>query len=292
MFAAVSAAAAPGCIPVKGDRILGSDLAEASPVFRDVSPGLVVGFAPRPGVRRTLSSAELLRIARENQIETQGMLPVCFERLTVAPSIQGAIAAMRDSLAAPDARVEIVDLSQSPAPEGTLVFPRAGLSDQQGDTAVWKGYVEYDGGRFPLSARVRVASQRPRVVATVNLTPGVPIRPGDVRVDDKFEFPSRAALLSSVEEALGTIPRRFIPAGQRIAASAVKTPPDVSKGETVVVEVHSGAARLKLEATAELTGSRGEFVSVRNASSGKVFRARVEGKGLVRVDLGTSENSK
>ena len=102
---------------------------------------------------------------------------------------------------APDARVEIVDLSKTPAPEGTMVFPRERLGEPHGDTAVWNGYIQYEGGRFPLSARVRVAAHRPRVVAAVNLTPGVPIKAGDVRVDDGFDFPSRAAVLSSVEDA-------------------------------------------------------------------------------------------
>jgi flagella basal body P-ring formation protein FlgA len=50
------------------------------------------------------------------------------------------------------------------------------------------------------------------------------------------------------------------------------------------VEVHSGSVLLKLDATAEMTGRRGEFVNVRGVSNGKVFRARVEGKGLARID--------
>jgi hypothetical protein len=227
MLAAVisPAPAAPGCSPVKGDRILGSDLAEASPAFREVSPDLTVGFAPRPGVRRTISVAELVRIARENHIDTVDMRPVCFERLTAVPAVKEAIAAMRAALDAPDARVEIVELSKTPAPEGTMVFPRERLSDPYGDTAIWNGYIQYDGGRFPLSARVRVATHHKRVVAAVNLTPGIPIGTGDVRVDDEFDFPSRAAVLSSVAEALGTISRRFISAGQGITVAAVTVPP-------------------------------------------------------------------
>jgi flagella basal body P-ring formation protein FlgA len=58
------------------------------------------------------------------------------------------------------------------------------------------------------------------------------------------------------------------------------------------VEVHSAAALIRLEATAETAGRRGEFVNVRNVSSGKVFRVRVEGKGLARLNLATSESSR
>ena len=59
--------------------------------------------------------------------------------------------------------------------------------------------------------------------------------------------------------------------------------PDVHRGERVSVEVTSGAALLRLRADAESAGRIGDAVLVRNPESGKLFQARVEGKGKVVV---------
>jgi hypothetical protein len=58
---------------------------------------------------------------------------------------------------------------------------------------------------------------------------------------------------------------------------------DVHRGERVSVEVTSGAAVLRLQADAESAGRAGDAVLIRNPESGKIFQARVEGKGKVVV---------
>lgn len=60
-------------------------------------------------------------------------------------------------------------------------------------------------------------------------------------------------------------------------------PPEVSRGDRVMVEVAVGAARLAFEAQAESSGHVAESIIVRNPESGKLFRARVEDKGKVSV---------
>ncbi len=57
----------------------------------------------------------------------------------------------------------------------------------------------------------------------------------------------------------------------------------VARGERVVVEVTSGAARLAFETTAESAGGVGNFVLVRNPASGRLFPAKVAGKGKVVI---------
>ena len=49
-----------------------------------------------------------------------------------------------------------------------------------------------------------------------------------------------------------------------------------------------GGARLELDAVAESAGSAGQTVRVRNPATGKVFEARVEGKGRVSAGRGDS----
>jgi hypothetical protein len=59
--------------------------------------------------------------------------------------------------------------------------------------------------------------------------------------------------------------------------------PEVGRGDRVAVEVHSGAARLAFEAKAESSGHAGDSVLVRNPENGRLFQAKVEGKGKVLV---------
>jgi hypothetical protein len=97
---------------------------------------------------------------------------------------------------------------------------------------------------------------------------------------------------------LAAIARRFgLPAGggfERIcvvraaqAALARKpaftAPSDIQRGEKVAVEVTSGAARVRFQADAESSGRAGDSVLIRNPENGKLFQARVEGKGKVVV---------
>jgi hypothetical protein len=58
---------------------------------------------------------------------------------------------------------------------------------------------------------------------------------------------------------------------------------EVLRGAQVMVEVTSGAALVRFEADAESSGRTGESVLVRNPENGKLFQARVEGKGKVMV---------
>lgn len=74
------------------------------------------------------------------------------------------------------------------------------------------------------------------------------------------------------------------PASAIVAVQKPALPePDVMRGEQVSVVVTSGAALLRFEADAETSGRRGDSVLVRNPENGKLFQARVEGKGRVTV---------
>ena len=79
------AAAAPECYSLGHGRILGSDLAAASAVFAALPPDLVIGSAPVPGARRLFEPAELIRIARANNLEFADVTPLCFERSDCTP---------------------------------------------------------------------------------------------------------------------------------------------------------------------------------------------------------------
>ena len=285
MLAAVS----PECFPVAHDRILGSDLAAASALFAAAPPDLVIANAPRPGARRLFEPAELIRIARANDLDVTDVAPLCFEWPTSPPDPEMAKAAMRKSLGAPQANIEIVTISKYPAPQGELVFPRDSLLQPgSGDSAVWNGYVAYDGGKFPLWAQIRLTMHQSRLVNLVDLLPGHIIEASDVRIEEAEEFPRRPVPLATVEAAVGMAARRAVRAGSVLTATMLEVPNDVERGQPVIVEVQSGGAVVRLEAKSESGGHRGDTVAVRNAASGTLFHAQVTGRGHVMVKCQSS----
>ena len=280
------AAAVARCHPVAGDRIRGADLAAANPSFSALPSDLTIGFAPQPGARRLFEPAELARIAKVNGLDgLDDIAPQCFERAVLPLDASAVEAAMRRALDSPDARIEIVELSKFPAPAGEIVFSRSALSEPPvNGPATWNGAVNYQGGRFSIWARVRISVRQQRVVAVAPLRPGREIRAADVDLKDVDEFPHSSPSLSSLDQAIGRLPRRAIVPGTALTAALVDEPVDIEAGQSVLVEVRSGAATVTVEAKAESAGRRGEMMSFRNPVSGKLFRARVEDKGRAFLD--------
>jgi flagella basal body P-ring formation protein FlgA len=178
-----------------------------------------------------------------------------------------------------------MELSQFPVPAGEIVFSRTALNEPASNAlAIWNGVVVYDGGRFPIWVRAQISIHQKRVVAVLPLRPGHPIPASDVELQEVDEFPHSAPPLASLDRVIGRLPRRMIAAGAPVMANSIDEPNDVDPGQTVVVEVHSGAAVVTIEAKAESAGRRGDMLSFRNPVSGKVFRARLEDKGRALID--------
>ena len=96
-------------------------------------------------------------------------------------------------------------------------------------------------------------------------------------------FPCPASAVLSRSEVIGKITHRNIPAGQAILSTALDARREVNRGDRVRVKVDGGSAILSFEAQAETAGIPGDTVLVKNPTSGRSFRARVEGEGFVSV---------
>jgi flagella basal body P-ring formation protein FlgA len=68
-------------------------------------------------------------------------------------------------------------------------------------------------------------------------------------------------------------------------------PKDVQRGDVVQVEVHSGAALLKLEGRAETAGRRGDAIRVHSLVTGRSFSARIADKNRVVVTTAVSSKT-
>jgi flagella basal body P-ring formation protein FlgA len=284
LCAAAVAATAAECRAIDGDFIRAADLAALNPAFAAVPPDSLYGYAPRPGAQRVATPGDLTRFAHAHGI-TAEFESLCFVRESAPPDPKAAATAMRASLGEPDARIEIVEMSRFPAPPGEMVFPRESLAEPvSGGLAVWNGYIDRGGKRYPVWAKARIGVLAKRLVAANAVRAGQILTESDVRVETTEAFPRRVMPLSSAAAAVGLVARRMINAGAPIAAAALAEPNAVDRGETVVVEVRSGSAILKLEAKAEAAGRRGDVIPLRNTTSGKVFRARIEDKGRLTLD--------
>ena len=282
----LAAFALTACLGVgaSSDRILAGDLAAAFPEWAKVPPETPLALAPAPGVQRVFRLPEFRRLAQLWNVVPPPEQELCITRPVQVSTSSRLLAAMQKEL--PAARIEILDFSRQPAPDGELVFPSAGLR-QGPDGGYWNGYVKYAGKRhFTLWARVRVLSAVPRVIAAVELKPGLLVDAAQVRSETREEIPA-AGFATTIEEVAGKVLRRSVPAGTALRPEWLEAPKAVLRGETVQVEAITGAAHLKLEGVAEASGAIGEIISIWNPDSKHRFPARIEAKRKVLVTKGS-----
>jgi flagella basal body P-ring formation protein FlgA len=280
----LAAFALAGCLAVSSgaDRIVAGDLAPAFPGFAAVAPDTELALAPAPGVTRVFSPPELQRLALRLRLAPAPQTAICVERPVAAPDPSRILTAMHKDI--PDARIEILDYSRQPQPEGEIEFPLRGLQSGAGG-AMWMGFVHYGSNRrFTIWARVNVLVTIERVLAAGDLRSGQAIAADQVATQTRDEFPALGAFAKSLDEVVGRWPRIAIRAGSAIRLDQLELPKEVVRGDTVQVEVRKGAVRMQVEAQAEASGALHETIPVLNTASKRRFLARVEGKGRVSVD--------
>jgi flagella basal body P-ring formation protein FlgA len=278
----LAAFAMAACLAVspKSDKVLAGDLAPAFPGLAPLPPETPLALAPLAGERRVFRAAELQRMALRLGVAPPAAGEICVERRTARLETPAAAAAMRKAL--PEARVEIVELSRMPAPEGVLEFPLSGLREGPAGVAFWSGEVRYAGARrFAVWAKARVTVTEALVVAVAALRAGAAIQESDLKLETREIFPSPGAFAGSIAEVAGHVARRAAAPGAPIRRQWLDPPRLVERGDPVRVESRAGGAVLELDAIAEASGAAGQIIPVRNPVSGRVFKATVEGKGMV-----------
>ena len=279
-----------GCLVLESNAIFAKDIAAVLPEFARVPGDLRLGYAFSSGAPAMFRGAELQGLARNQGVELKSALPdVCFVRRTFVPQpdqIRDAMrAALSDVPGIENAKIEISAQSQHPAPSGEIVFPGTGLpaSPGTGLEVLWRGYVHYDSGEFPIWARARITTNTTRVVAVANLPSGKPIQKSQVRLESCEDSLLDQTTARNLDEVIGYLPKNPLRINFPISKTQLASPSDVARGDLVTVQVTEGAARLVLEAQAQSAGVKGSTIVVRNLSSGKEFRARVVGKNRVAI---------
>ena len=280
------------CLPLTTDRIFARDLAAADPSFAGMQADQVIGFAPAPGVKRIINVPELWRIARANGIVPSTSEEVCFEIPMRSIAKEDLVSAMRRSLP-PDSEVTVIDFSPTAFPAGAVEFPLTGLEPALPNAKglrIWRGSIKYgDTLRAPISARVDVRRRISAVVTVAAIPRNSGVDAAHLRVETVSVPLDRVrGLARNIEEVAGGVAKSDLAAGSPVPMSAVEKPMSVHRGDPVVVEVLSGRARIRIDAVAEISARAGEMLDLRNPSSGKVFRARLEdgGRAVVVVRAG------
>ncbi len=270
------------CHPIQADSIYGRDLAAAVPELATLPPDLPFGLSPIPGQSRVFRAAELHRIALANHIVAKTLPDICFAWTVSVPAQKDVLAAIRKTLENRVSQVEIVDQSLVPAPAGTIVFPLSGLSGESDRPVIWHGYVQYAGNhRFPIWARVRITVNESRIVTTTDLSPQEPIRADQIKVESYAGPIPLHPFVADASKSVGFVPRRYIPSGSPLTEDMIEPQPEVERGDVVEVIVQNGAARVEAKGIAQQSGVTGEVIGVKNAKTGRPFRARVESKDVV-----------
>jgi len=283
----------PACKPVEGDRILGRHLAAALPAFSRIPAEASLGNLPLAGSHRTFHSAELQSLAQRYGIDLASPPDICFEWPMEPLDRARVLDAMLASLRIADADIAVAETSLNQVPRGRVEFPLERLgtpaSPAQRDPVLWRGDIVYGADhRFPIWARVRIQVACERLVAADGLRAGQTLEARQVRTEIATCFPA-ARLPLPLEQAVGLVVTRPISAGAEIRPEFLAPPNQVNRGDAVAVEVRSGGARLAFTGKAESSGRNGDLVAVRNPSSNRIFRARVDGKDKVTVQAGGSD---
>jgi flagella basal body P-ring formation protein FlgA len=275
--------AVAGCLAVapEADRIEGRDLAAVYPELAAAAGDTALAPAPEPGFTRIFRGPELRRLAARFAVPGLIDREICVTRKTMPVDPARLVDAMGRSL--PEARIELLDYSRQPVPEGPFHFDPRALRGSP-TAAIWPGWVEFAAKRrFTVWAKVKLSLKVRRVLAVADLVPGRPIPAASVAETLIDALPSAVPYSESAAAVIGRWPRVAVPAGGAIRADQLEPARPVMRGQTVTVEVTAEGARLEFEAQAEAAGDTGDVVPVRNPSSHKRFLARVAGPGKVLV---------
>jgi hypothetical protein len=138
---------------VDGDHILGRDFAVAVPALAGLDAAAEIAPSPVPGVERIFRPEEIARVAREHSLPGPDRpAEICFERKTQLLTAALLKPVIERALGTTGARVEILDFSRNPVPQGTLEFSPGALTA----AGAWRGRILYGEGRsIPVWVRVR-----------------------------------------------------------------------------------------------------------------------------------------
>lgn len=284
---AVCGATSSECLALSGSRVLAGDLAKSDVRFLTLPPETEFGYLPDPGERRTLvlPSGEALCIERSSRVLSED-------------EIRAALALPKD-VSFEDATLEemgveatIQDYSRTPVPDGILDFPLSGIAPpaRGADSVLWRGVLRYEPGRtIAVWARVRLQRRAPCLRAGTDIATGEAPSASSTEVQSCDAAAILAPALASLGGIHGKVASQRLRKGDWLTLGAFGSPYSIVARRQVTLSVHSGAARLSLQAIAEEAGREGDTIWVRTLGTRERVQGQITGPNQVALVL-TSPN--
>lgn len=135
-----------------------------------------------------------------------------------------------------------------------------------------------------VEALVEIVAYADVIVAQRLLKPDEPIGPDDVAVARVKLADPAAQFARQMNDVVGKVAARPIPAQRPMRLSDVKLPNVVRKGDRVVIEAQGQGLLIRTVGVSKSGGQVGQYVTVSNVDSGRDIKAQVVAPGVVRVD--------
>lgn len=279
-FVVAGTVASGPCLPVEGEVILARHFGAALQGGASLPADAVFSAAPLPGVKRTVSAADIERWARRYGASGVVAADTCFEWPLHPMEPEVTLTAMRASLPA-GTEIKIAELSRQGVPAGPLVFPRSGVREPADPAEIaapvlWHGFVEYGvHKRFAIWAKVNLRVQSHRVVAAADIPAGAVVRADQLREEVVSVFPVNRPQSGDSGSMVGRTTRVSIRAGNPVRLAHLQASPDVKKGDLIELELRTARTVVRAQAEAQSGGRIGDRLVFRNSSSGKLVQARL-----------------
>lgn len=121
------------------------------------------------------------------------------------------------------------------------------------------------------------------VVAAADVPANRPLAEAELAMERR-KLTELADALPAPDAAVGQASTRPLRSGQPVLARFLAQPMLVRRGESVTIVARNAGIEVQVAGEAVEPGRRGEVIKVRNASTGKVIRARVVDSGVVEPE--------
>jgi flagella basal body P-ring formation protein FlgA len=122
-------------------------------------------------------------------------------------------------------------------------------------------------------------------IAARPLKRGEPIQASDVRLNRVSGASLSTDSLEQIGDVVGRVLLRDLGQGELFNSKAVKVPPVITVGSPVTMIYRKGRLEATARGVALEDGIEGQEINIRNESSKKVLRARVQERGVVIVGV-------
>ncbi|MGI6657741.1 MAG: flagellar basal body P-ring formation chaperone FlgA [Desulfobulbus sp.] len=286
-----------GEVQVAGQDLVLADIAEIEPANDELAQ-LPVGPAPAPGKSKKFNTATLASSlqsrTRGETISWQGSQTVTVQRLGQQVSREELENMVNQYLqenqdmcpVSAECRFSLISgPKEVVVPTGTLswqITPSRQGSAGATSFSVALSVDDNDAGTCLLRGRVTVLAE---VVVTTR-----PLRRGDVinaagLSVQRQDIADVVRPVTDIDAPVGMLAARSIPAGSILVEDYVVSPPVVKKGDVVKIFARKNALRISTEGLAMRDGREGEVIAVKNISSNKMLRCRVDGPNTVSVEF-------